>query len=123
MTPSPPAPASTACRRSTNRSSISTPSSSSPSTKPSPAPPTPTNSSCAFRVFAPPPTPPARKWSAKWPTSSASPVNSSQSTVQSRKLGSASLRYLYSSPSTFDCQPLLCLYFVTSLLLSFLYVQ
>src|SRR6267143_375850 len=39
--------------------------------------PTPMNSSCAFKVFAPPPTPPARKWSAKWPTSSASPASSS----------------------------------------------
>jgi len=43
------APASTACRRSINRSSTSTRSSSSPSTKPSLAPPTPTNSSCAFK--------------------------------------------------------------------------
>src|SRR5205807_9945441 len=37
--------------------------------------PTPTNSGCASRAFAPPPTPPARKWSAKWPTSSASPAS------------------------------------------------
>src|ERR1700687_18150 len=75
MTPSPPAPASTACRLSISRSLTSTRSSSSRSTKPWPAPRTPTNSSCAFRVFAPPPTPPAKRWPRKWPTSSASPGN------------------------------------------------
>src|SRR5256885_8777931 len=36
---------------------------------------TPTNSSCAFKVFALPPTPLARRWSAKWPTSSALPAS------------------------------------------------
>src|SRR5215467_1383843 len=75
MTPSPPAPASTACRPLINRSSSFTPSSSSPLMKLWRAPRTPTNSSCDLRAFVPLPTPPARKWSARWPTSSASPAN------------------------------------------------
>jgi twitching motility protein PilT len=60
----------------TSRSSTSTPSNSSPSKKRSSAPRTQTSSNCASKVSAPPPTPPARKWSAKWPTSIASPANS-----------------------------------------------
>src|SRR6516165_6222108 len=74
--PSPPVLRSTACRPSTSRSSIFIAKNSSPSTKPSFAPPTPTNSSCAFRVFALPPTLRARKWPRKWLTSSASPASS-----------------------------------------------
>src|SRR6266850_4555005 len=86
MTPSPPAPSSTACRLSISRSSTSTRSSSSRSTKPWRAPRIPTNSSCAFRVFAPPATPPAKKWPRKWPTSSASPASSAQSKVRKEKI-------------------------------------
>src|SRR2546428_5321253 len=82
--PSPPAPASTACRLSINRSSTSTRSSSSRSMKLCFAPRTPTNSSCASRVFALPPTPPARKWPRKWPTSSASPGNSHSLSIRDR---------------------------------------
>src|SRR6266702_6472888 len=107
MTPSPPAPASTACRPSISRSSTSTPSSSSPSLKPSRAPPTPTNSSCAFKGSAPPPTPPARKWSARWPTSSASPGNSSltiqQYTPSGGPLKKQALRLSLSSLAIFAC--------------------
>src|SRR5215472_1144066 len=88
MTPSPPAPASTACRPLINRSSSFTPSSSSPLMKLWHAPRTPTNSSCASRAFVPLPTPPARKWSARWPTSSASPANrSSQGSPRISKRG------------------------------------
>src|SRR5712664_938806 len=84
MTPSPPAPASTACRPSISRSSIYTPNSSSRSMKLWLAHPTPTNSSCGSRAFAPPPTPPARKWPRKWPTSSASPGNSHSLSIRDR---------------------------------------
>src|SRR6266404_3472272 len=76
MTPSPPAARNTACRPSINPSSIFTPSSSSPSTKRSFVLRTPTNSSCASRESAPPPTPPAKKWKNRWRTSNASPESS-----------------------------------------------
>src|ERR1043166_1551186 len=73
MTPSPLVARSMACRLSINPSSTSTAKISLPSTRPSCALPTPTNSNCVSRGSAPPPTPPAKKLNAKWPTSSASP--------------------------------------------------
>src|SRR6266436_6811761 len=68
---------------------------------------TPTNSSCAFKVFAPPPTPLARRWSAKWPTSSASPASNLECgsrgafDLRLRALGVKPFPYSACAPSVF----------------------